>query len=77
MNKSSQTKVVLAILTTGIMIFCGMVIETAMNIVFPTLMAEFKISTATVQWMTTSYLLVVSMIVPISAYLKQQFKTPI
>ncbi|MGH1811689.1 MFS transporter [Enterococcus entomosocium] len=71
----SQKRVLLSILATGILIFCGMVIETAMNIVFPTLMKEFNINTSTVQWMTTSYLLVVSIIVPISTYLKKQFKT--
>lgn len=74
-NTVSTTRILLSILATGIMIFCGMVIETAMNIVFPTLMKEFDIGTSTVQWMTTSYLLVVSMIVPISSYLKNQFKT--
>lgn len=74
-QKHSMTQILLAVLATGVMIFCGMVIETSMNIVFPTLMAEFNISTSTVQWMTTSYLLVVSIIVPISAYLKEQFKT--
>lgn len=73
-SKTSMSRVLLAVLATGIMIFCGMVIETSMNIVFPTLMHEFDINTATVQWMTTSYLLVVSIIVPISAYLKEQFR---
>lgn len=74
-QEHSMHKILLAVLATGVMIFCGMVIETSMNIVFPTLMTEFHISTSTVQWMTTSYLLVVSIIVPISAYLKEQFKT--
>lgn len=74
-QKHSTTQILLAVLATGIMIFCGMVIETSMNIVFPTLMKEFHIKTSTVQWMTTSYLLIVSIIVPISAYLKKQFKT--
>lgn len=75
MEKKSQLHVLLSVLATGIMIFCGMVIETSMNIVFPTLMKQFNISTSIVQWMTTSYLLVVSIIVPISAYLREQFKT--
>lgn len=74
-SKHSITQVLLAVLATGIMIFCGMVIETSMNIVFPTLMQEFNINTTTVQWMTTSYLLVVSIIVPISTYLKDQYRT--
>ena len=50
-------KVLGAIFATGIMSFCGVVVETAMNITFPTLMREFHINTATVQWMTTIYCL--------------------
>ena len=50
-------------------------ISTAMNITFPTLMKQFAVSTNTVQWMTTVYLLVVAIIVPLSATLKQNFKT--
>lgn len=38
-------------------------------------MRQFNIDTATVQWMTTAYLLVVSMIVPISSFLKRRFRT--
>lgn len=66
-------KVYLAILAAGIMSFSGILIETAMNITFPTVMAEFKISTDTVQWLTTSYLLVIAIIVPISSFLKKRF----
>ncbi|EMB85952.1 MFS transporter [Streptococcus mutans] len=55
--------------------FCGVIVETALNITFPTLMREFNIKTATVQWMTTIYLLVVASVVPLSAYFKRSFKT--
>ncbi|UQS81880.1 DHA2 family efflux MFS transporter permease subunit [Bombilactobacillus folatiphilus] len=64
-----------AIVAAGLLSFCGVVIETAMNITFPTLMKEFHIPTATVQWMTTIYLLVVACVVPLSAILKRNFKT--
>ncbi|WP_127848803.1 DHA2 family efflux MFS transporter permease subunit [Lacticaseibacillus hulanensis] len=57
------------------MSFCGVIVETAMNITFPTLMREFNITTSTVQWMTTIYMLVVASIVPLSAFLKRRFKT--
>lgn len=57
------------------MVFAGVVIETAMNITFPTLMEEFQVNTSTVQWMTTGYLLVLSIIIPTSAFLKKRFKT--
>lgn len=70
-----SNKVIMAIIATGIMSFCGVVVETAMNITFPTLMKQFNVSTSTVQWMTTIYLLVVAIIVPLSATFKQNFKT--
>lgn len=52
----------MAVIATGIMSFCGVVVETAMNIAFPALMTEFQVGTSTVQWMTTSYLLTLSII---------------
>jgi DHA2 family lincomycin resistance protein-like MFS transporter len=66
-------KLLCSIISTGILTFCGIIIETAMNITFPTLMKEFSVSTATVQWMTTSYLLIVAIIVPLSSFLKRRF----
>lgn len=74
-DQKISSKVIMAIIATGIMSFCGVVVETAMNITFPTLMKQFAVSTNTVQWMTTVYLLVVAIIVPLSATLKQNFKT--
>lgn len=73
-NKISG-KVIAAVFATGIMSFCGVLVETAMNITFPTLMDEFNIPTNLVQWMTTIYLLIVSIVVPISAILKKKYPT--
>lgn len=75
MKTKIPLRVIGAIVATGLMSFCGVVIETAMNITFPTLMREFEVSTNTVQWMTTLYLLVVAVMVPMSAVLKRRFKT--
>lgn len=61
------------IFATGIMSFCGVVSETAMNVTFPTLMTEFGIGTETVQWVTTGYLLVLSLVITLSSYLKRNF----
>lgn len=68
-------KVYAAIFATGILSFCGVIIETSMNIAFPTLMRQFGISTNVVSWMTSIYLLAISIIVPLSANLKASFKT--
>lgn len=59
----------LAVLATGMMAFSGVLIETAMNVTFPTLMETFNISTSQVQWVTTIYLLMISIVVPLSSYL--------
>ncbi|QZN93244.1 MFS transporter [Limosilactobacillus panis] len=74
-SEKIQGWMVLAVIAAGVMSFAGVVVETAVNISFPTLMREFKISTDLVQWMTTICLLTVSLTVPLSAYLKRRFKT--
>lgn len=76
MTKEKIPKHVLAaIFATGILSFSGVIIETSMNIAFPTLMKEFNLVTNTVQWLTSIYLLTISIIVPLSANLKAHFKT--
>ncbi|MBT1167314.1 MFS transporter [Bifidobacterium simiarum] len=67
-----STNLLFAILATGIMAFIGILTETMMNVLFPELMTEFHIDTSTVQWLTTGYLLVVSLVTPLSSYLKRK-----
>lgn len=73
-EKNIDLKLILSILAAGSMTFGGIVVETAMNVTFPTLMKEFQINTATVQWITTGYLFIVALIIPLSAYLKRTYK---
>ncbi len=73
MNDKEYIKLIGKIFATGIMSFCGVVSETAMNVTFPTLMTEFGIGTETVQWVTTGYLLVLSLVITLSSYLKRNF----
>lgn len=77
MKKDDQipVKVIAAIVATGWMSFCGVIVETAMNVTFPILMREFNVTTNMVQWMTSIYLLVVAIIVPLSAVLKSSYRT--
>ncbi len=70
-----DARLILSVVACGIMSFAGVVVETAMNITFPTLMAEFSVSTASVQWITTGYLLVLACIVPLSSFFKRRFAT--
>lgn len=71
--KEKKIHLLLAVLATGIMSFAGVLIETAMNVTFPTMIKQFGISTGMVQWVTTIYLLVISIMVPFSNYLLKNF----
>ncbi|MFC4810240.1 DHA2 family efflux MFS transporter permease subunit [Paenibacillus sp. GCM10023250] len=55
--------------------FVAILNETLLNIAFPDLMLEFKISPATIQWLTTAYMLVIGILVPVTALLQQWFTT--
>ncbi len=70
-----DARLIMSVVAAGIMSFSGVCVETAMNVTFPTLMAEFNIGTSTVQWMTTAYLLVLAAVVPTSSYLNRRFRT--
>lgn len=70
-----DARLLFSIIAAGIMSFSGVVVETAMNVTFPTLMHKFNIGTSLVQWITTGYLLVLALIIPTSAYLKRRFAT--
>lgn len=55
--------------------FVGLFGETALNMALTTIMADFKITAPTAQWLTTGYLLVMATLVPLSAYLMRWFTT--
>ena len=76
MNKKEkiETRLLISVLSVSLLILCGLLTETAVNIAFPTLMTEFKINATTVQWLTTGKMLVVAMITPLSSFFKKRFK---
>ncbi len=49
--------------------------QTVMTVAVPELMKDFDISAATAQWLTTGYMLVNGVLVPITAYLMRRFTT--
>lgn len=55
------------------MAFVGILTETMTNVLFPVLMEQFAVSTATVQWLTTGYLLMVAVVIPVSSYCNRRF----
>lgn len=46
MNKNNHFHLLGAVIATGILSFSGVLIETAMNVTFPTLINEFGLSTS-------------------------------
>lgn len=68
-------KTKLAILATGFLSFIGILIETSMNVTFPTLMHEFHVDLSTIQWVTTGYLLLVTIVMSTTSYLIKRFDT--
>lgn len=55
--------------------FIGLFNETALNMAFVQLIADFNSDAPTIQWLTTGYLLTLGVLVPISAILMQRFTT--
>ncbi|WP_183581494.1 DHA2 family efflux MFS transporter permease subunit [Paenibacillus rhizosphaerae] len=49
--------------------------QTVMSVATPELMVDFNISATTAQWLTTGYMLVNGILIPITAYFMQRFST--
>ncbi|WP_018750117.1 MDR family MFS transporter [Paenibacillus sanguinis] len=55
--------------------FVSILNETLLNVAFTDLMHEFQVGPSTIQWLSTSYMLVIGILVPITALLMQWFTT--
>jgi EmrB/QacA subfamily drug resistance transporter len=55
--------------------FVAILSQTLLNVALPTMMEDLNISANTIQWLSTGYLLVNGVLVPISAYLIERFST--
>jgi len=54
--------------------FIALFNETILNVALNTLMDEMKVTGATIQWLVTVYMIVVSVMVPVTAFLIQTFE---
>ncbi|MBC2056772.1 multidrug efflux MFS transporter [Listeria booriae] len=79
LNTTAQEKqefktipIVTAFLIAG---FIGLFSETALNMALTDLIRVFNVSSATIQWLTTGYLLTLGILVPVSGLLLQWFTT--
>ena len=77
MNDNSTSNVkkgpILFIMILGA--FLATLNQTLMSVATPELMVDFDITAATAQWLTTGYMLVNGILIPITAYFMQRFST--
>ncbi|QOR66938.1 multidrug efflux MFS transporter [Cytobacillus suaedae] len=62
---------ILAVLMVGA--FIAFLNNTLLNIALPSIMADLKVDAATVQWLTTGFMLVNGIMIPTTAYLIQKY----
>ncbi|CAM4106862.1 DHA2 family efflux MFS transporter permease subunit [Paenibacillus alkaliterrae] len=56
-------------------VFVAILNETLLNVALSKIMADIGIAPSTAQWLTTGYLLVIGVLIPITAFLMQRFTT--
>ncbi|QHZ46408.1 MDR family MFS transporter [Bacillus sp. NSP9.1] len=64
---------IIAILIVGN--FLALINETVMNVALPKIIDDFRISANTAQWLSTGYMLMIGIAVPVTAFLMQRFTT--
>lgn len=70
-----SNKLIIAVVSLAILTFLGILSETSLNIAYSTLMEEFSIGASVVQWLTTGYLLLLSVSIPSSPFMVRKFAT--
>lgn len=68
-NEKISRQTMLALLAAALLSFTGILTETSMNVTFPELTRIFNVSLDTVQWITTGYLLMVTIVMATTAFL--------
>lgn len=65
------------VLTLLVGTFTTFITQTLLTTAFPTLMADFHISATAVQWLTTGFMLIMGIMIPVSAWLLTQINSSI
>ncbi|WP_367371134.1 MFS transporter [Pediococcus parvulus] len=73
-DEQVSKKIILSIVGTGMMSFCGVLLETSMNVTFPTLMKQLGVSVSSIQWITSGYLLIAALVMALASYIHKRFK---
>ena len=71
----SEGRLTIVVVALAILTFLGILSETSLNIAYSTLMEEFSIGAAVVQWLVTGYLLLLSVSIPSSPFMVRKFAT--
>ncbi len=74
-NDLSGFRKTMMIIVLMIGTFCTVLNQTLLATALPKLMTSFDVSTATVQWLTTGFLMVNGIMIPLSAYLATSINT--
>ncbi|MCI1922046.1 MAG: multidrug efflux MFS transporter [Liquorilactobacillus nagelii] len=72
-GKEYNRALLVALLLVGT--FCTVLNQTILSTAFPTLMKHFDITASTVQWLTTGFMMVNGIMIPISAWLTGRFNS--
>ena len=71
----SEGRLTIVVVALALLTFLGILSETSLNIAYSALMGEFSISADVVQWLTTGYLLLLSVAIPTSSFMVRTFPT--
>ena len=71
----SEGRLTIVVVALSILTFLGILSETSLNIAYSTLMGEFSISADVVRWLTTGYLLLLSVSISSSPFMVRKFAT--
>ncbi|WP_251550246.1 DHA2 family efflux MFS transporter permease subunit [Neobacillus muris] len=73
MNQPIKKGILLFILLLGS--FLSILNQTILNVALPDLMKEFEVSATTIQWLSTGFMLVNGILIPVTAFLMKRFTT--
>jgi len=74
MAEKNYSRIYFAIGSLALLTFIGILNETSMNVTYPELSAQFNVSLDVIQWITTGYLLMVTITMGTTAYLLRQYQ---
>ncbi|KRM44708.1 transporter, major facilitator family protein [Lentilactobacillus parafarraginis DSM 18390 = JCM 14109] len=73
LTEKISRRTLLSLLAAALLSFTGILTETSMNVTFPELTRLFGVTLDTVQWLTTGYLLMVTIVMATTAFLLKKF----